>query len=139
MPTFQDLLRTAFDADVFEHFALGQLAVVDTNSDSVERLGAPGLYTRVETSPNGAYMLVTRLRRPFSTRVPYYFFARTIEVWNKSGARVATIADLPISDEVPRQGVPSGARSAMWQPLAGAVLVWVEAQDGGDPMRRVPH
>jgi dipeptidyl aminopeptidase/acylaminoacyl peptidase len=33
--------------------------------------------------------------------------------------------------------MPIGPRSAMWQPLAGAVLLWVEAQDGGPTGERV--
>jgi dipeptidyl aminopeptidase/acylaminoacyl peptidase len=139
MPTYQDLLRTAFDADIFEHFALAQLAVVDATSGAVTRIGEPELYCTVDPSPDGSYMLVTRLKRPFSTRVPYFYFSRSTEVWDEAGTRVATIADLPVSDDVPRQGVATGARSAMWQPLAGAALVWVEALDGGDPMRKVPR
>jgi dipeptidyl aminopeptidase/acylaminoacyl peptidase len=139
MPTFQDLLRTELDADIFEHFARAQLAVVDAAFGAVTPLGAPGLYTSVEPSPSGSYLLVTRLKRPFSARVPYLYFARATEVWDKVGRRVATVADLPVSDEVPRQGVPTGPRRLMWQPLAEAVLVWAEALDGGDPMRKVPR
>ena len=53
--------------------------------------------------------------------------------------RVRTIADLPVSDDTPRQGVPKGPRSVQWQPLVDAKLVWAEALDGGDPIRKVPH
>ena len=139
METFQDLLRTPHDAVVFEHFARAQLAVVDAASGTATPLGEPGLTTDAEPSPDGRYLLVQRVKPPFSTRVPFYYFARTTEVWDASGHPVATIADLPVSDEVPRQGVPTGPREAAWQPLAPATVVWVEALDGGDPTKKVPH
>jgi dipeptidyl aminopeptidase/acylaminoacyl peptidase len=136
MPTFQDLIETPHDEDLFEHYGTSQLALVDTASGQVAPLGEPGLVTSVEVSPDGAHLLVSRARRPFSRRVPYFYFPRSVEVWDLSGARVATIAELPVSDEVPRQGVPLGPRSVSWQPLAGSTLVWVEALDGGDPRRK---
>jgi dipeptidyl aminopeptidase/acylaminoacyl peptidase len=139
MATYQDLLRTPHDEAVFEHFARAQLTLVDPAAGTHSTLGEPGLYTDAEPSPDGRYLLVRRLAKPFSTRVPFFYFARTVEVWDASGRPVATIADLPVSDEVPRQGVPTGPRQVAWQPLVPATLVWVEARDGGDPLAKVPH
>ena len=79
------------------------------------------------------------MRRPFSYRVPYEYFTRRTEVWDVAGRPVATIADLPISDEVPRQGVPTGPRDVAWQPLHDARLIWTEALDGGDPRAKAAH
>ena len=75
MATFQDLLRTPHDETVFEHFARAQLAVVDAVSGTAMPLGEPGLYTDAEPSPDGRYLLVQRVKPPYSTRVPFYFFA----------------------------------------------------------------
>ena len=137
MATFQDLLRNPHDAALFEHYARTQLTVVDAAAASARLLGEPGLYTDVDSSPNGQYLLVDRAKTPFSTRVPFFYFARSSEVWDAAGGRLATIADLPVSDEVPRQGVPTGPRQVSWQPLVPSSLVWVEAQDGGDPTKKV--
>src|SRR5262249_14635677 len=112
---------------------------IELGSGAVEPIGEPGLYTSVETSPDEHWILVTRLKRPFSYRVPYYFFARSVEIWDPTGHKAATVATLPISDEVPRQGVPTGPRAVGWQPLQPVSLFWVEAQDGGNPMTKVPH
>jgi dipeptidyl aminopeptidase/acylaminoacyl peptidase len=139
MATFQDLLRDPHDAALFEHYARAQLVVVDAAAGSATPLGEPGLYTDVEPSPDRRYLLVDRVKAPFSTRVPFFYFARSTEVWDAAGRLLATIADLPVSDEVPRQGVPTGPRQVSWQPLVPASLVWVEATDGGDPTRKVPH
>ena len=139
MATFQDLLRNPHDAALFEHYARAQLVVVDAIAGSATPLGEPGLYTDVDASPDGRYLLVDRVKAPFSTRVPFFYFARSSEVWDAAGRKLATIAELPVSDEVPRQGVPTGPRQVSWQPLVPASLVWVEATDGGDPTKKVPE
>jgi len=139
MFTYQDLLENEFDADLFEHVATSQLAVVDVATGALTRVGEPGLVLECKSSPDGKFLLVTRLRRPFSYRVPYFYFAREIQVQNLTGAVVRTLASLPVSDEVPVQGVVKGPRDVEWQPLHPAKLLWVEALDEGDPQRKVPQ
>lgn len=136
--TFQDLLTDEPDEDLFEHFATTQLALVDIDTGAVRPIGAPGLIASARLSPDGRYVLVTRLKRPFSYRVPSNYFSRTTEVWDASGAVVLTVADLPVSDEVPRQGVPTGPRAVTWQEKRPATLLWTEALDNGDPTKQVP-
>ena len=136
--TFQDLLTSEHDERLFAHFATVQLATVNVESGDVAPLGAPAMVTSARFSPDGRFLLVFRLTRPFSFRVPYAYFARTTEVWDLTGTPLVTIADLPVSDEVPRQGVPTGPRAVTWQPKQPAALVWVEALDGGDPVRPAP-
>jgi dipeptidyl aminopeptidase/acylaminoacyl peptidase len=139
MATFQDLLASPHDEDLFEHFATGQLARIDTLTGQVERLGPAGLITGAEFSPDEEYLLVRTVHRPFSYRVPYNDFPRKTEVWDSHGKKVATVADLPVSDDIPRQGVAKGPRRVTWQPLHDARLIWTEALDGGDPRTKVPH
>ncbi|NUO80390.1 S9 family peptidase [candidate division KSB1 bacterium] len=137
--TFQDLLRNPHDEALFEYYATAQLAVINVETNEVHRIGAPGLIMGASFSPDEKYVLVSKLKKPFSYRVPYSYFTRTVEVWDRAGKLIATIADLPISDEIPTQGVPTGPRSVQWQALQSATLLWVEALDGGDPLRKVEH
>ncbi|MGD9891904.1 MAG: prolyl oligopeptidase family serine peptidase [Dehalococcoidia bacterium] len=137
--TFQDLLDSEQDEALFEHFATTQLALVDIASGAVTPIGKPAMILSARFSPDGRYLLVTRLKRPFSYRVPYAYFSRLTEVWDCDGNVIATVADLPVSDEVPRQGVPVGPRSVVWQEKKPATLLWSEALDGGDPTVKVPH
>jgi dipeptidyl aminopeptidase/acylaminoacyl peptidase len=139
MATFQDMLASPHDEDLFEHFATGQLARVDTQTGQIERISRPALITDAQFSPDEKRLLVTTIRRPFSYRVPYTYFSRKTEVWDLVGRPVATVADLPISDDIPRQGVPTGPRAIHWQPLHDARLIWTEALDGGDPRRKADH
>jgi dipeptidyl aminopeptidase/acylaminoacyl peptidase len=137
--TYQDLLKSPRDEELFRYYATSQLASIDTSTDAVTTIGEPGLIASADPSPDGKFLVVTILKAPFSYRVPYFLFARSIEVLDAKGQPVRKIADLPVSDDTPRQGVPKGPRSVEWQPLVDATLVWAEAMDGGDPIRKVPH
>jgi dipeptidyl aminopeptidase/acylaminoacyl peptidase len=109
--TFQDLLTNPHDEDLFEYYGTSQLARVDSDTGEIALIGAPCLLLGTRTSPDEKYLLVTRLHRPFSYRVPYSYFARSVEVWDAAtGDVIYTVADLPVSDEVPQQGVPLGPR-----------------------------
>ena len=50
-----------------------------------------------------------------------------------------TVADVPMRDTVPINGVMTGPRSVRWLPHAPATLLWVEALDKGDLRNAVPH
>ena len=110
MATFTDLLTTAADEDRFEALATTVPLRVDPVTGVTVQLGPAGLYQYVTESPDGRYLLVYRLQRPFSFRVPYGYFARRTEIWTAAGKLVKVVADLPVSDEVPRMGVPTGPR-----------------------------
>ncbi len=138
-PTYQDLLRTPYDEDLFEYYATTQLAVIDTKSGTIKKIGKPGLYAEATFSPDEQYLLITNLERPFSYRVPYSRFTRTNEVWDRNGASVRVIAKFPVTDDVPTQGVPTGPRSISWYPLSNSMLLWVEALDDGNPMKKAPY
>jgi dipeptidyl aminopeptidase/acylaminoacyl peptidase len=139
MATFQDLLTSAADEDLFETLATTMPLRVDPFTGAASQLGPTGLYQYMSESPDRGYLLVHRLQRPFSFRVPYGYFARRAEVWSDEGELVRVIADLPVSDEVPRMGVPTGPRQVSWDERAPARLIWTEALDGGDPVRPAEH
>ena len=139
MATFQDLLTTPADEDAFEALATSVPCRVDPATGERQELGPPGLYQSLNDSPDGTHLLVYLLQRPFSFRVPWVLFARRVEVWDAAGTPVTVVADLPVSDEVPRQGVPTGRRLVSWEERAPASLVWAEALDGGDPVTPAEH
>ncbi|MBK6941779.1 MAG: S9 family peptidase [Planctomycetes bacterium] len=130
--TFQDLLKDATDDAEFRAYATARFARVDFDGTLTE-LGDAGIFLDAAASPDGRFLLIERALEPFSHVVPLHRFARTVEVWDRDGKLVRELARLPAADEVPIQGVPTGARAVSWQPLRGATLVWAEAQDGGDP------
>lgn len=136
--TYQDLLKSPYDDSLFEYYATSQLFEVDAASGATRKIGPPGIYFYADSSPDGNFLLVPRIKKPLSHSVPFYAFAHALEVWNKDGELVKVLADLPAAEEVPLNGVPTGPRSPEWQPLRPSTLVWVEALDGGDPEKEVP-
>ena len=137
--TYQDLLTSAYDEALFDYYATSQLAFVDASTGQRTPVGSPAVFETVEVSPDANYILVSRVRRPYSWLVPYSSFPAIVEVWDRKGTAVKQIAELPLADTVPPGGVLPGPRSFEWQPLAPATLIWVEALDKGDPDAKVPH
>jgi dipeptidyl aminopeptidase/acylaminoacyl peptidase len=137
--TYQDLLTSAHDEALFDYYATSQLAFVDAATGQRTPVGTPAIFELVEVSPDTNYIAVSRIRRPYSWLVPYANFPSTIEVWDRKGAVVKQIAELPVADTVPNGGVLPGPRNVQWQPLTPATLTWAEALDNGDPKNKVPH
>ncbi len=137
--THQDLLQSAHDEDLFDYYATSQLVIVDVDSGQVSALGKPGVFASVEPAPDGRHILVTRVHRPYSYLYPADAFPQDIEVWNVDGDVVAQLARLPLADNIPIEGVPTGPRSHRWQSSDAATILWVEALDGGDPRKEAKH
>ncbi len=131
--TYQDLLESPHDERLFEHYGTSQLVAVSLDG-SVTPIGEPGLIGDVAPSPDGRFLLVETLHRPFSYLVPAYRFPTRIEVLDPAGRLVHLVADLPLRESVPVAfgSVPTGPRNVHWRADAPATLVWVEALDGGD-------
>ena len=134
--TYQDLLKRPQDEDAFEYFATSQVASVALDG-LLREIGKPGLHSRSLPSPDGSYILLETLHRPFSYLVPYYRFPERIAVLDLDGNTVREVADLPLAESVPIafDAVPAGPRAVEWRADTDAHLTWVEAQDGGDPSR----
>lgn len=133
-PTYEDMLKTPQDEDIFEFYARAQLAVLPLNGP-IRTLPVKGLITSATPSPDGRFALVQRLHRPFSYTFPLQRFPlKTEMVTLKSGA-VKEIDDRPLVDNLPisRDAVATGPRSFQWRSDVPSTLVWVEAADGGRP------
>ena len=135
----RNLLETAHDDALFSYYAASELVVVDPQTAERKTLGPPAVYATAEFSPDGRYLLVERLLPPWSHAVPWWRFARSLEVWDGEGTLVATVASLPVADQVPIHGVPVGPREASWRATAPHELFWVEALDGGNPVAKAAH
>src|SRR5262249_45367673 len=64
--THQDLLQSEHDEALFEQYATSNLALVDIGKGTVTLLGKPALWSAVSPSPDGNYLLITHIQRPFS-------------------------------------------------------------------------
>jgi dipeptidyl aminopeptidase/acylaminoacyl peptidase len=137
--TYQDLLQSPHDEALFEYYCTSQLAVVNVTTNKVRTLGEPAIVTSSDPSPDGEYIVLSRLTKPFSYLHPYGLFPHIVEVIDGKGTAMATIVQRPLQDKIPIEGVPTGPRSIRWMPTNPHSLIWVEAQDDGDPKKKVPH
>jgi len=84
LPTraYANLLENTHEDALFEHYFSAELGRVDT-AGAVQRLPATrGLLETVEPAPGGAYVVVTRIERPFPRLVPAREFPSSVEVWD---------------------------------------------------------
>jgi dipeptidyl aminopeptidase/acylaminoacyl peptidase len=135
--TYEDLLKNSYDESLYEYYFTSQLAWVDLAGKKTS-FGKPAIYAGAEVSTDGNWLVVTRIKRPFSYVVPYSDFPRDVELWDKTGRLVKKLADVPMGDTFPRNGVFPGPRAFRWNPIEPATLIYTEAIDKGDPANKVP-
>ena len=133
-PTYEDLLKTPYDENVFEYYATSQLAEVKL-AGPVRKLGKPGVFARLEASPDGKYVFTEELHRPFSYHQPYERFPQRREVFSVATGEPKVLDDAPLIDNLPidRDAVEPGPRAFGWRADQPATIYWVKAADGGDP------
>ena len=136
-PTFQDLLTSAHDEALFEHFSTSQLATV-TPAGVTAPIGKPAIFAagvdvaRRAVHPGCAHQAAVLPPRDRG-RVP-----GGPGDLDSQGRRGRTIGEEPLGEGVPIGGVNVGPRSYRWNPIEPATVLWAEALDGGDPKKQVP-
>jgi len=137
--TYQDLLKNKYDEVLFKYLVTSTLVRVDFAGLVIEIAG-PDLYRSLTPSPDGNYLLVSRMKEPFSYLVAYYRFPYDLEVWNPSGRKLKTIHQFPLMESIPKGSgsTQPGSRGYSWRSDVPATLVWTVALDNGDSKRKVP-
>ena len=134
--TYADLLKDAHDADLFEYFCTSEFVKVTVGTgEATPFTSESAIYTRCEPSPDGEYVIISSVERPFSYEVPCGRFPKRTWIVNRAGKTVREVCALPLADKIPivHNSVREGPRAINWRPDKPAELYWTEAQDGGDP------
>jgi dipeptidyl aminopeptidase/acylaminoacyl peptidase len=136
--TYQDLLKNKNDEFNFEQLALSELHKVSLDG-SIEKWAESAMYNNINFSPNGEYVLISTVEKPFSYLVPYYRFASKTDVYSTDGDLVNTIVEVPLIEDLPKgfMATRTGRRDIGWRNDKPATLYFVEALDGGDPENEV--
>ncbi|MGQ9617537.1 MAG: prolyl oligopeptidase family serine peptidase [Candidatus Aminicenantia bacterium] len=129
--TYQNLLKNPFDEKLFDYYFTSQLAIVDLNGNK-KFIGSPSIYAEFDISPDGKYILLKKIVKPYSYLVPMENFAKKVDVWSSEGKLIRTLAELPLAENVPINGVPTGPRAHRWAGYK-SLIIWAEALDGGNP------
>lgn len=132
--TYQDLLQNKNDEFNFEQLALSELVKVDVNTGTKSKWKEAAMYTDVSASPNGEYILVSELQKPFSYLVTYNSFPSVDQVFDRNGKLVKQVNQKDLQEVVPKgfSSTIKGKRGLYWRADKAATLYWVEALDGGD-------
>ena len=137
-PTYEDMIRTPFDETLFEYYFASQLAAVDTSTGRRTLVGRPAIFESVSPAPNGEYVLVSKVKRPYSHLIPFDGFPQDVEIWNRRGEVARKVAEIPSREGVTLTGVRTGPRDYRWRPDQPATIVWAEALDEGNLKNKVP-
>ncbi|RYG01583.1 MAG: S9 family peptidase, partial [Chitinophagaceae bacterium] len=129
--TLQDLIKSPYDEQLFEFFATSQLV---QNKAGVETLvGKPAIYTGVSLSPDKNYLMLRTIKKPFSYLVSAYGFPSVVNITDRAGKVVKTLAELPSTEVRPSgydnvQNVPRGFD---WRDDEAASVTWTVPLDSG--------
>jgi len=136
--TYQDLLKNPQDEANFETLAQSELYSIDLNGQQTKLLGK-AIYNQTSFSPDGQYLMVTTIKRPFSYIVPLYSFPQETAVYDMQGKLVKVVNEVPLNEIQPKgfSSTRKGKRSMSWRADRPATLAYVEALDEGDASKKV--
>ncbi len=77
-PTYEDLLKTVRDDQLFEYYFTSQLFSINTATGAKTPMGKPAIFENVTPSPSGAYVLASAIRKPYSHIVPMNGFPSSV-------------------------------------------------------------
>ena len=136
--TYQDLLKNKTDEANFETLVTSELYKVDLNGNA-NLFKDANLYAGESFSPDGNYLMITTIEKPFSYIVPLSRFPNTSSVFDANGKLIKVVNESPINEIMPKgfMAVKQGKRSMNWRADAPATLYYVEALDEGNPAKEV--
>lgn len=136
--TYQDLLKNKNDEYNFEQLAMSDIYKVTMNGEKSKWL-SHAIYTSVKFSPDGNYVMVTEVQKPFSYLVPYRRFPSKTVIYTKEGQAFQTVLEVPLIEDLPQgfMAVRTGKRNFEWRKDLPSSLVYTVALDGGDPENKV--
>ncbi len=129
--TFQDLIKSPYDEQLFDFMATAQL--VQTKSGIEINIGKPAIYSLFTPSPDKKYLLTKTIHTPFSYLVTANGFPATLAITDFSGNVVKVLAELPSTEGTPSgydntQNVP---RLFDWRDDEAATITWCVPLDSG--------
>lgn len=136
--TYQDLLKNPQDEANFVTLATSELYLVDLDGKTSKFKDAD-LYISTSYSPDGNYLMITTIEKPFSYIVPLSRFPMKTTVYDAAGKEVKVVNDVPLTEIMPKgfSSTRTGKRNMNWRSDKPATLYFVQALDGGDANKDV--
>jgi dipeptidyl aminopeptidase/acylaminoacyl peptidase len=137
--TYQDLLKNPNDEFNFEQLARSSLVMVGLDGSETAWMET-AMYTGISFSPDGEYVMVTKIDKPFSYLVPYNRFPTITTVYTKDAEYVNEVLRIPLIEDLPKgfMAAIKGRRYLSWRADKPSTLTYAVALDEGDPANEVP-
>ena len=138
--TYQDLLKNITDENNFEQLSRSKLIKVSLKGKISQWLDEK-MYRSISFSPDGKYVLVNIIKKPFSYIVTYSRFPNETLVYDLNGKLIKKIAESPLLEVLPKgfMATKVGKRSISWRTDLPSSLRYIEALDAGDPSVEVDY
>lgn len=95
--TYQNLLKTPFDEQLFDYFVMAQVGLIDLDGN-IKNVGKPGIYRSLNYSPDGNYLMVQTVNGPYSYLVPVQNFGYDVAIWDANGSVVKNLHTYALSE-----------------------------------------
>ena len=138
--TYQDLLKNEVDEKNFETLARSVLSKVSLKGKT-KLLAKKNLYHEIDFSPDGKFILISIIQKPFSYLVPYYRFPMKYAIYSSKGKELTVLHEVPLIEDLPKgfMAVRTGPRNFSWRLDRPSDLIFVEALDGGNPEKDIKY
>lgn len=138
--TYQDLLKNPQDEANFETLVQSELQIVDLKG-GIEKFREQSIFAGTSFSPNGEYIMVTTIKKPYSYIVPYSRFPQETAIYDLAGKLITQVSDVPLIEVMPKgfSATRTGRRNLHWRDDKPATLAFVEALDEGNPSKQVEY
>lgn len=136
--TYQDLLKNKTDETNFDIITTSELYLITTSGEA-KLFKSAAIYAGESFSPNGNYIMLTTIQKPYSYIVPMSRFPQKSIVYDLNGKEIKVVNEVPLTEIMPKgfSSVRAGKRNMAWRPDVAATLFFVEALDGGDQAKQV--
>jgi dipeptidyl aminopeptidase/acylaminoacyl peptidase len=138
--TYQDLLKNKNDEANFDALVTSELYKISL-SGNAELFKSAAIYAGESFSPDGNYLMLTTIQKPYSYIVPMSRFPQKSIVYDTAGREIKVVNEVPLTEIMPKgfSSVRKGKRSMSWRADKPATLVYVEALDEGDQSKKVDY
>lgn len=136
--TYQNLLKSNDDIQLFEYYLTSQLQEVNLSGE-VKNISTPSIFKNFSLSPDNNYILLQEIVKPYSYLVPVSAFAYDVSVIDNQGKLVKHIYSSALAENVPLgfDSTVPGSRSFNWRADQDATLYWAKALDEGNSREKV--
>ncbi len=136
--TYPDLLKNKIDEANFENLITSELYKVTLSGNATMYKNAD-MYVGESFSPDGNYLMLSTLQKPFSYIVPLNRFPQKTVVYDAAGTEIKIVNEVPLTEIMPKgfSSVRKGKRSMNWRADKPATLSYVIALDEGDQAKKV--